>query len=457
MTTSATLPIPTPERIAAAEAALRDAGVVLVAGHMVNGAGIHLAKTAPVTKVGTFATSGLGASPTWNVFCIDGGIAFTKALGVVGDTRLRIDLDALRILDDGLAWAPTETHDQSGAPLSISPRGTLRRVTAAIEESGYTALVGHELEFVLTSPSGDALPRRGWTPYGLGPVLDVEAFAAEFTTAAAAAGLPIEQLHAEYGVGQLECSLPPRPPLEAADNATLARVLLGRIARKHGLQVSFSPVPFPGTGASGAHVHFSLADDAGSLFSGGAGAHGITSAGGSAIAGVVRALPGLQGVLAGSVLSSARLQPGFWSGAWTCWGAENREAAVRFLEATAGNPQGANVEVKIGDASQNVYYATAGVLASALAGIQDALPLPPEITANPADLDEAQKAAAGVAQLAADQAGALAALESDPLITAAIGADAVEAIVATRRHELAAYGEADLAEVADSFRLAWSV
>ena len=33
----------------------------------------------------------MGASPSWNVFCVDFGIAFTPALGVTGDLRLRID------------------------------------------------------------------------------------------------------------------------------------------------------------------------------------------------------------------------------------------------------------------------------------------------------------------------------------------------------------------------------
>ena len=36
-------------------------------------------------------------------------------------------------------------------------------------------------------------------------------------------------------------------------------------------------------------------------------------------------------VLSGSILSGLRMQPGHWAGAYACWGAENREAAVRFL------------------------------------------------------------------------------------------------------------------------------
>ena len=70
----------------------------------------------------------------------------------------------------------------------------------------------------------------------------------------------------------------------------------------------------------------------------GTGPHGIRPAGGSAIAGVIDALPGLIGVYAGSAVSALRLKPGNWAGASACWGLENREAAVRFVAATAGQP-----------------------------------------------------------------------------------------------------------------------
>ena len=38
-------------------------------------------------------------------------------------------------------------------------------------------------------------------------------------------------------------------------------------------------------------------------------------------------------VLAGSVVSADRLIPDHWSGPFSCWGVENREAAVRLVVA----------------------------------------------------------------------------------------------------------------------------
>src|SRR4029079_3519501 len=98
---------------------------------------------------------GLGASPVWHVFTIDqAGIVFSAATGVVGDQRIRIDLGALRILGDGLAWAPGDFFGQDGAPDPFCTRGTLRRVEDRLAAAGLDAVVGHEIEFVLVGPDG---------------------------------------------------------------------------------------------------------------------------------------------------------------------------------------------------------------------------------------------------------------------------------------------------------------
>jgi len=436
---------------------LSDSGVDMVVGTVCNAAGIVLAKSVPVARLAGFHAAGLGASPTWNVFCIDGAIAFTDRAGVIGDMRLRLDLDCIRALDGGLAWAPAEFFAQDGHPSATCSRGLLRGVQASLDAAGIDALVGHELEFTLTAEDGSPFTRTNWTPYGLGPLLDHEGFAHELITQSERAGLALEQLHAEYATGQYEFSLPPASPLEAADAVILARVLVSRVARAHGLRASFSPFPFAGGGGNGAHLHFSFARHGTALFAGGDGPHGITVEGGSAIGGVVAALPDIQAVLTGSVLSGSRLQPGYWSGAFTCWGLENREAAVRFLESGDSNPHGANVEVKSIDPSANPYLATAAVLGAALRGIETNEPLPPEVTVNPAGLSSDEKAAHGVNQLPSDQRAILDAFESSALSADLLGADIVENISAVRRHEIDAYSESSVEELTEMFRFAWSV
>jgi glutamine synthetase len=457
VTTESSLPEFGTNRVAEIARGLSDAGVGMIAGTFTNMAGVYLAKTIAIDRLGTFCSAGLGASPTWNVYAIDGGIAFTPEIGVVGDMRLRLDLDALRILDGGFAWAPTEAFDQNGAPLAIDPRGRLRRIQREIEDFGLVALVGHELEFTVVAGDGAPFPRSGWTPYGLGPVLDHEAFLSELLSASAVAGIPLEQLHAEYVPAQFEFSLPPSSPLEAADGVVLARLIVGRLARKHGLRVSFSPFPYAGGGGNGAHLHYSFARNAESIFSGGAGPYGMTTEGGSSIAGVIAALPGIQGVLGGSILSGSRLRPGYWSGASACWGRENREAAVRFLEATLGNPKGANVEIKIVDPSANPYLATAAILGAALEGIRSSAALPAEVTMDPQDQTAEQRIASATVLLPSALEETLDALAASETARRILGPEIVEAVLAVRRWELDHYGSADAQELPERFRFAWSI
>ncbi len=443
---------------AAAIAQLESDGVATLIGTVVNPAGLIHAKTAPLRKIGAFADPGLGASPVWHAFTIDQtGIAFTDVLGVVGDQRIRIDLEALRIIGDGLAWAPAGFFNQDGSPDLFCSRGTLRRVEARLARAGYTALVGHEMEFILVGPEGEPLPSAMWAQYGLAGVLEHEGFVREVTDAATSSGLKIEQFHPEYGVNQFEISLAPQYPVDAADQLVLLKVIVARVARRYGMRASLSPAPFADGAGCGAHQHFSLVHGDDPVFWGGTGACGMTAAGESAIAGLVAGLPQAQGILCGSIMSGPRMKPGNWAGAHLCWGTENREAAVRFLIGGPSNPYGANVEVKVIDPSANPYLASAALLGLALDGIERKLPMPPQVVSDPAALTEAERAAAGVGALPRSQADALDALDGSELMREILGDDVVGAVLNVRRYEQENFSGLPPDECADRFRLAWSV
>ncbi|ORA84643.1 glutamine synthetase family protein [Mycobacterium malmoense] len=442
---------------AAAIAQLEAEGVDTVIGTVVNPAGLTQAKTVPIRRTNTFADPGLGASPSWHAFAIDQtGIAFTDDVGVVGDQRLRIDLSALRIIGDGLAWAPAAFFEQDSTPVPACSRGTLGRMEAALKEAGLDAAIGHEIEFLLVGPDGGRLPSVLWAQYGLAGVLEHEAFVRDVNVAATAAGIAIEQFHPEYGANQFELSLSPLAPVAAADQLALTKLIIGRAARRHGLRVSLSPAPFAGSVGSGAHQHFSLTK-AGPLFSDGTGAAGMTPAGESAVAGVVRGLPEAQGILCGSIVSGLRLRPGNWAGAYACWGTENREAAVRFVKGGPGSPLGANVEVKVVDPSANPYLASAAILGLALDGIQRQAALPPETTVDPANLSEPDRNRAGIVRLPQAQADVIAALDNSTLLRSILGDPVVDVVVAARRLEHERYGGLDPEQLADKFRMAWSL
>lgn len=442
----------------AAIAQLAADGVLALVGTVVNPAGLMHAKTVPLARSAAFVQPGLGASPVWHVFAIDQlGVVTGDAIGVVGDLRVRIDPDAVRVLGDGLAWAPGNFFHQDGSPDPLCSRGALRRVQQRLAAAGFEALVGHEIEFVLVGPDGARLSSTMWAQYGLAGVLEHEGFVRDVIEAAAASGIVVEQLHPEYGVNQFEISLAPLAPVAAADQLVAMRIVIGRVARKYGVRASLSPVPFAGSVGSGAHQHLSLTADGAPIFSGGAGPGGMTPAGASAIAGLLAGLPAAQGVLSGSILSGLRMRPGLWSGAHVCWGTENREAAMRFVAGGEANPHGANVEVKAVDPSANPYFATAAILGLALDGIERDLSLPPEVTVNPSLLSAAEREAVGMTALPSDQIEVIDALAGSELVRGILGSSAVDAIVAVRRYEHDTYANLTDDELAARFRMSWSV
>jgi hypothetical protein len=63
---------------------LADRGVRFVLGTAVDFSGVTRAKGVPVERFKTFVETGVGASPSWLVFCVDFGIAFIPGLGTCG-------------------------------------------------------------------------------------------------------------------------------------------------------------------------------------------------------------------------------------------------------------------------------------------------------------------------------------------------------------------------------------
>lgn len=422
-----------------------------IVGSVVDSTGISRAKVFPGHRLTSFVESGAGASPSWAVFCVDDHLAFTPSLSVTGDLRLRIDRDRLRPVGDGVRWAPAGLYEQDGTRSPLCTRAALERVVEELAAAGVQARAGHEIEFTLFDGG-----RSEWSAYGLGAVLGRDPFVADLLHAAAQAGLGIDQIHAEAGAQQFELSLSPAAPVESVDDLVLARILISRTARRHGLRASFSPVPVVGGAGNGAHVHVSFTREGRPLLSGGDGPHGVTAAGGSVVAGILRALPEFGAVLTGSVLSHLRLQPGMWSGAWCCWGLENREAALRLCALTPGSPYGAHLEVKPVDPSANPYLAGAAILGAAHAGLTDALPVPPEIPVDPGRMGDAERAELGVRVLPTDPDGVLAALGSSGLAQRLFGPSIMEALLAVKRYEFGEYRSRPPAELAERFRFAWT-
>src|SRR5204863_4172443 len=130
--------------------------------------------------------------------------------------------------------------------------------------------------------------------------------------------------------GQQELPVRYADALRAADNQITVRDTVRGVAMRHGLLASFAPKPFPDEAGNGAHIHFSLWHaDGRNAFHDPRGRYGLSDVGRAFIGGVLAHLPALVALTAPTVNSYRRLQPRFWSSAYTAWGPDNKECALR--------------------------------------------------------------------------------------------------------------------------------
>ncbi|MGO8684111.1 MAG: glutamine synthetase, partial [Thermoleophilia bacterium] len=209
------------------------------------------------------------------------------------------------------------------------------------------------------------------------------------------------------------------------------------VAARHGYRCSFSPVVIPSGLGNGCHLHFSLWNEAGeNLFAGGGGVADLTAEGESFLAGVLAELPALTALACATTPSYERLKPQHWSGAYACWGQENREAALRFIQgATHTRGRTANMEFKAVDGSGHPYLVVGAVIAAGLHGLRQGLHLPPPVAADPHAMSPGERAAAGIKQLPASLGEAAEALASSAVLRAAMGNVLFDAMVAVRGAE----------------------
>jgi glutamine synthetase len=235
-----------------------------------------------------------------------------------------------------------------GTPWAVCPRDFLKRMIERARRAGVLLKAAFENEFTLARHEGGQYVPLDRSPCFSTIGMDSAApVMMEMIEALISQEVYPEQYYAELGPGQQELPIRFADAMRAADNQITLRETARGVAGKHGLLASFAPKPFPDQAGNGSHVHFSLwrAKDGKNHFHDPNGRYGLSQAGYAFIGGVLAHLPALLALTAPSVNSYRRLQPRFWSSAYTAWGPDNREAAVRVpskrrgLEMESTNPE----------------------------------------------------------------------------------------------------------------------
>ena len=429
--------------------ALAERGVRLVALTFVDNAGVTRVKVVPIEKLAGVARRGVGGSYVFAGFAVDDQIASSPGYDTPsGDMRFIPDLAAAVPLagPPGWAWAPVDQFDQEGNVMPTCQRSVLARTVERAAARGLTFRMAYEVEFTLLDDEGE--PAQRGPAYGARALFAVPEFSVALVEALRSQGIDVEQYHPEYAPGQYEISVAPRSPLEAADQYVLLRLTIVRTAREHGYRVSFAPVVVEGAVGNGCHLHVSMWNGERNLMSGGEGPEDLTEEGESFVAGILNRLAESVAVYAPSVLSYSRLQPSHWSGAYTCWGHENREASLRLVKGrTEARPHSTNVELKTIDGTSNPYLAAGVLLAAGLEGLERGERLPAPVQVDPATLSEAEREQGAMTRLPADLRGALEALEGSAFVRRALGDDLFGAFLAVRKLEWETYGAAPESDV----------
>jgi glutamine synthetase len=304
-----------------------------------------------------------------------------------GDFVMAPDLSTLRRVpwQPGTAMLLADLTWLDGAAVVASPRQILKAQLERLAQRGLTAYVGTELEFVVYRDSYEEAWQRGYrdlrpanlynVDYSLLGTSRVEPLLRRIRTEMAGAGLRPESAKGECNLGQHEIAFRYADALTTSDNHAVYKLGAKEIAAQEGMALTFMAKPNQREGNS-CHIHFSLRDAAGDAVM--AGGHGLSELGSRVVAGLLASLRELTLWYAPNINSYKRYQPGTFAPTAVRWGVDNRTCALRLV----GHGSSLRVENRVPGGDVNPYLAVAAMVAGALHGIDNALPLEPALGGN---------------------------------------------------------------------------
>jgi glutamine synthetase len=415
--------------------------------------------------------AGVGWVPANHALTPLGSLAAPNPFGSTGDLRLLPDAGTRALVcadgeQSALELMLCDIVETDGRPWECCPRSFLREGLRELErELGARVWASFEHEFQLLAPSPpgcvpqaplsepSAADRRPPAlPFTLEAQRLVEPFPTRVMGALVDAGVQPERFFAEYATSQFEIPVTAAEGVAGADRAVVLREVVRELARRQGIRASFVPLLDPAQAGNGVHVHLSLLDASGdSLLYDAARPACLSELGERFAAGILRHARALSALTAASPVSGARLTPHRWSAGAVCLGLRNREALLRIPPvvelADADAPGQLHLEYRGADATANPYLALGAIVRAGLEGVRAALPAPPILDRDPAQLDTEDARRFGVGALPGTLAQSLQALAEDTTARGWMTPLLYDAYTSVKHAELDAASDADLEEL----------
>src|ERR687889_498731 len=318
------------------------------------------------------------------------------------------------------------------------------RLAAAIDELrdlGYSAQVALEPEFyllrALAENGTEFAPVNSTRMFSQAGLATERVFVERVVDELRAMGVTVAQFGKEYGPGQYEMSVRHADPIRAVDDYFSLKDAVRDLARDQGDVATFMPKPYAHWAGSSLHVHLSIwdADSQQDLTASAHDEVSLSDVGSWFLGGILEHLDALTGLGSPTVNSYKRLQPGSWAPANTYWGYGNRSGVVRI----PGAGKRRHLEFRSPDNSAQPYLLLAGLLGAGADGIRRQIAPPPPFQGDIGHLTAEEAERQGIGYLPRSLPEALAALEGDEVVRAAVGETALKHFLIVKRHELAMY------------------
>lgn len=396
------------------------------------------------TKIAPFKISSQGEAVNCNFFCTAPGegaplleplfpAEVSSEANGFPNMRGLIDPATVRQHEWAPEWASAivDSFEIAGRRNPLDLRGVIARHEKRAADLGYEVKFALEYEFGIFEIDEEKMRAgryRDLKPWGHGDInyslmrsKGFQVFFAELIRRLKGVGITLAAVTTEYGYGMYEYALGPKSPLEAADDAVRAKIVLQELCLEHGLTATFMArfQPLGTHSASGAHHHQSLWKDGRNVTA--TGENQLSAVGRHYLGGLLQHLPASHLAFRPNINSYRRFDRGAWSPTTIGWGHEDRTKSIRAI--TIPSEPAARFEHRVPGSDINPYLSVAMMLAAGLDGIEKRLD--PDAIADrelPDTLD-----------------GSIALFEKDAFVTEALGSGLQAHYAASRHFEAAAF------------------